>query len=130
MSEQVDWEGELAVVIGASVRHVDEMGADRAIAGYANFNDVSVRDYQNRTLQWLQGKTFESTTPVGPYLVTTDEWSPGPVLRTVLDGETVQEASTGDLVFSPQQLISYVSTIITLSPRRLRRSEHASAASR
>ena len=57
-------------------------------------NDVSMRDFQYRTLQWLQGKTFEHTSPFGPYLVTTDEWTPGPTLATVVNGETMQEVST------------------------------------
>ena len=73
VSEQVDWEAELAVVIGAPARHVTVEEAAGRIAGYAVLNDVSVRDYQNRTLQWLQGKTFESSTPLGPWLVTADE---------------------------------------------------------
>ena len=77
VSEMVDWEAELAVVIGGRARHVSEADALEAIAGYTVLNDVWVRDYQNRTLQWLQGKTFEHSTPVGPWLVTCDE-SPGP----------------------------------------------------
>jgi acylpyruvate hydrolase len=116
VSDQVDWEGELAVVIGRRARRVREADADRYIAGYATFNDVSMRDYQYRTLQWLQGKTFEGSTPFGPHLVTTDEWSPGATLRTQVDGETVQEASTGDLVHSPAALVAYISEILTLQP--------------
>lgn len=115
-SSSVDWEGELAVVVGRPVRHADENEASAAIAGYAVLNDVSMRDFQYRTLQWLQGKTFEHTTPFGPYLVTTDEWTPGPAMKTAVDGETVQEASTGDLVFTPAALISYFSQIVTLNP--------------
>jgi acylpyruvate hydrolase len=75
-----------------------------------------MRDFQYRTLQWLQGKTFEKTTPFGPYLVTTDEWTPGTTMKAVVDGDTVQEVSTGELVFSPAALISYFSQIITLNP--------------
>src|SRR5690554_3404162 len=112
----VDWEGELAVIIGAPVRNASEAEAESAIAGYAVLNDVSMRDFQYRTLQWLQGKTFEATTPFGPYLVTTDEWIPGPTMTTVVDGETMQQDSTGDLVFSPAALISYFSQIVTLKP--------------
>ena len=66
VSDRVDWEAELAVVIGAPGRHVTAAEAPAGIAGYSVLNDVSVRDFQNRTLQWLQGKTFESSTPVGP----------------------------------------------------------------
>ena len=79
-------------------------------------NDVTMRDYQFRTREWLQGKTFEHTTPVGQVLVTANEWQPGPNIRTIVDGELMQEASTGDLVFDPVDLVSYVSIIITLQP--------------
>ena len=116
VSDAIDWEGELAVIIGSPARKLDEAQSLTAIAGYAILNDVSARDYQYRTLQWLQGKTFEHTTPLGPYLVTRDEWAPGPNLHTVVDGETMQEGSTGDLVFSPAALISYLSHILTLKP--------------
>lgn len=115
-SNAVDWEGELAVIVGAPVRHATEAEAEAAIAGYAVLNDVSMRDFQFRTLQWLQGKTFEGTTPLGPYLVTTDEWTPGPTMTTVVDGDVVQQDSTGDLVFTPAALIAYFSQIITLNP--------------
>lgn len=114
--DQVDWEGELVVVVGTAVRGVNEAEAEQAIAGYTIMNDVTMRDYQFRTREWLQGKTFENTTPVGPVLVTTDEWQPGPTLQTVVDGEVVQKISTGDLVFSPAYLVSYISQIITLQP--------------
>src|SRR6185503_10819945 len=73
VSSSVDWEAELAVVIGAPVRHASAAEADAAIAGYSVLNDVSVRDFQRRTSQFLQGKTFEASTPVGPWLVTKDE---------------------------------------------------------
>lgn len=116
VSDAVDWEGELAVIIGSPARNLNETESLTAIAGYAILNDVSARDYQYRTLQWLQGKTFEHTTPFGPYLVTPDEWAPGPNLHTVVDGETMQEGSTGDLVFSPAALIAYLSHILTLKP--------------
>lgn len=116
VSDAVDWEGELAVIIGAPVRNASEDEAAAAIAGYAVLNDVSMRDFQYRTLQWLQGKTFEGTTPFGPYLVTTDEWTPGPTMTTVVDGETMQQDSTGDLVFTPAALIAYFSQIVTLKP--------------
>lgn len=116
VSDAVDWEGELAVIVGAPVRNATAGEAEAAIAGYAVLNDVSMRDFQYRTLQWLQGKTFEGTTPFGPYLVTADAWTPGPTMTTVVDGETVQQDSTGDLVFTPAQLIAYFSQIVTLNP--------------
>jgi len=120
-SEAVDWEAELAVVIGTTVRHADEATAEAAIAGYTVLNDVTARDWQTRTLQWLQGKTFEATTPIGPELVTPDEaglQGPGTGLdlSCTVDGETVQTANTDDMVFGAVATIAYVSTILTLNP--------------
>lgn len=112
----VDWEAELAVVIGAPVRDADRETAAAAIAGYSVINDVTMRDYQNRTLQWLQGKTFEGTAPFGPYLVTADDFAAGPRIRCTVNGETVQDARTDDLVFDPVDLVAYVSSILTLQP--------------
>lgn len=119
VSKAVDWEAELGVVIGSPVRHATEAQAAEAIAGYTVVNDISARDHQNRTLQWLQGKTFESSTPVGPWLVTSEPASGAPAshrLTCEVDGELVQEADTGDLVFTPAALVSYISSIITLVP--------------
>src|SRR5688500_1881403 len=82
-SEKVDWEAELAVVVGASVRRATEADAEGAIAGFAVLNDVTMRDWQYRSVQWLQGKTFEATTPFGPQLVTPDELPGG--VRPTLD---------------------------------------------
>lgn len=119
-TEAFDWECELAIVIGAPVRRARGADAERAIAGFAVLNDVTCRDWQSRTLQWLQGKSFEGTTPLGPYLVTPDELAGGvrPVLEisTRIDGETVQQDTTGDLLFDPVALVEYVSTIGTLRP--------------
>ncbi|MEU8246171.1 fumarylacetoacetate hydrolase family protein [Nonomuraea sp. NPDC048916] len=116
VSEAMDWEAELAVVIGANVRHATPEQARAAIAGYSVFNDVTARDYQNRTLQWLQGKTFEATTPFGPYLVTPDEVGGPMTMQCEVDGEVVQQADTADLVFPPAELVSYLSEILTLRP--------------
>ena len=115
-SEAVDWEAELAVVIGSPVRHADERAAEAAIAGYAVLNDVTARDWQYRTLQWLQGKTFEATTPLGPELVTPDEAGTGLELTCAVDGEVVQTANTDDMVFGAVATIAYVSTVLTLQP--------------
>jgi acylpyruvate hydrolase len=112
----VDWEGELAVIIGAPARRVDGDAAARAIAGYATLNDVTMRDFQYRTPEWFQGKTFEATTPFGPYMVTADDFDLTGELRTTVDGETVQSTSIDDLVFSPVDLVSYISHIVTLRP--------------
>ena len=95
----MDWEAELGVVIGAEVRHATPQEAEAAIAGYTVVNDVTARDFQYRSVQWLQGKTFERSTPVGPWLVV-DEGRPGEISCEV-DGDVVQKADTADLVFSP-----------------------------
>lgn len=112
----VDWEAELAVVLGAPARRLSPEQAHAAIAGYSVLNDVTMRDYQYRTAEWFQGKTFEGTTPFGPVLVTPDEHQLGTELTTVVDGETLQSATTDDLVFGPAELVSYVSQIVTLNP--------------
>ncbi|GAA4842733.1 fumarylacetoacetate hydrolase family protein [Pseudonocardia benzenivorans] len=117
VSEQVDWECELTVVIGSPVRHADDAQAAAAIAGYTVMNDVSVRDYQRRTPEFLQGKTFEKSTPLGPWLVTPDELPAGGWrITTELDGETVQSSTTDQLVFGAVDLVRYLSAIITLNP--------------
>jgi len=118
VSDKVDWEVELAVVIGQPVRHADETAAREAIAGFTIMNDVSVRDWQSRTTQFLQGKTFESTTPLGPALVTTDEIDdPNDLdVRCEVDGEIMQVGNTSDLLFPPVELVRYLSTILTLEP--------------
>lgn len=119
-SSAADWEAELAVIIGSAVRRAGEAQAAAAIAGFCVLNDVTMRDWQYRTTQWLQGKTFEATTPIGPVLVTPGEL-PGGVrpalpLTAAVDGETVQKADTSDLVFDPVTLVRYISTIMTLRP--------------
>ncbi len=118
VSDQVDWEVELAVVIGRRVRHADEAAAAAAVAGYSVLNDVSIRDWQGRTSQFLQGKCFEATTPVGPALVTPDDSaeSPGFPLRCAVNGEVMQESDTSQLVFGVNELVRYLSTMITLNP--------------
>jgi len=114
--QAVDWEAELAVVIGAPVRHADEATATAAIAGYTVVNDITMRDFQYRTPEWFQGKTFEATTPLGPVLVTADEYDMASELSAAVDGETVQRTTTDDLVFGPAALVSYISSIVTLRP--------------
>jgi acylpyruvate hydrolase len=118
ISDQVDWEVELAVVVGRPLRRATAGEARDAIAGYSVLNDVSMRDWQNRTLQWLSGKTFEATTPVGPWLTTPDEVDHAADLevRCEVDGEVMQVSRTSDLVFPPGELLAYISQIITLQP--------------
>jgi acylpyruvate hydrolase len=108
VSDAMDWEAELAVVVGH----------DHTIAGFTVLNDVTARDWQYRTTQWLQGKTFAGTTPIGPYLVTHEPGAPVPAmtLSCVVDGEQTQSASTADLVFGPEALIDYIGRIVPLSP--------------
>jgi acylpyruvate hydrolase len=118
VSEKVDWEVELAVIIRRPVYRATAAEALDAIAGYATSNDVSMRDWQRRTLQWQAGKMFERTTPVGPYLVTPDEVDHARDLeiRCEVDGEVMQQARTSDLVFSSADIIAYTSQTITLLP--------------
>ncbi|MGW4380607.1 fumarylacetoacetate hydrolase family protein [Kitasatospora sp. NPDC004531] len=115
---QLDWEAELAVVVGATLRRADRATALAGIAGYTVANDVSVRDWQRRTTQWLQGKAWDGSCPVGPVVVTPDEVDPAAGLDVVcrVDGEQVQRASTKTLVFDPADLLAYVSTFTVLRP--------------
>ena len=115
-SDQVDWEVELAVVVGRRVRHADAAAASEAIAGYSIINDVTMRDWQYRTPEWLQGKTFEATTPFGPHLVTPDEIAPDAKISCLVDGEVVQDSTIADLLFGPVDLVRYISTILPLDP--------------
>jgi acylpyruvate hydrolase len=118
-SDAVDWEVELAVVIGWPARRVGEGEALAAVAGYAVLNDVSMRDWQFRTSQFLQGKTFDKATPLGPWLVTRDDPSiteKGMDLYCGIDGEMVQEGNTDDLVFGVAAIVSYISHAMTLRP--------------
>ncbi len=117
-SNSVDYEGELTIVIGAPARGVSRERALDFVAGVTVANDISMRDYQNRTHQWLQGKAWEATTPVGPQLVTLDEVGDlnALTLRTTVNGQVVQEASTGLMIFDVPTLISTVSEFTTLEP--------------
>jgi acylpyruvate hydrolase len=122
-SQEVDWEVELGVVIGRPARHVDEVGAAACIAGYTVVNDISMRDWQWRTTQWDQGKNFEASTPVGPFVVTGDEIGDPEATGTVdlevtcrVDGETMQRGRTADLLFKPAAVVAYVSQFTTLRP--------------
>ncbi len=118
VSEKVDWEVELGVVIGRPVYRATAAEAEAAIAGYTVVNDVSMRDWQERTLQWLQGKVFERTTPAGPYLVTADEVGSAPDLevRCEVDGVVMQQSRTSDLLFGAAEIVAYASQAVTLRP--------------
>lgn len=117
-SSAIDYEGELTVVIGERARRVGVDNALGVIAGVTVSNDVTMRDYQNRTHQWLQGKAWEASTPVGPELVTLDEVPDlGALeLKTVVNGETVQSATTGLMIFDVPTLVSVVSEFAALEP--------------
>jgi len=118
VSEKVDWEVELGVIIGRPLYRATPAAAAAAIAGYTVVNDVSMRDWQHRTLQWLQGKAFEHSTPAGPYLVTPDEVGDAADLevRCEVDGAVVQQSRTSDLLFGPADIAAYASQVITLKP--------------
>jgi acylpyruvate hydrolase len=118
ISEKVDWEVELVVVVGQEVRNAGAEEAAAAIAGFTVGNDISARDFQARTSQWLQGKTWESTTPVGPCLTTTDVTGADPdlAISCAVDGVVRQDSRTSDLLFKPVELVVYLSQFITLEP--------------
>jgi acylpyruvate hydrolase len=118
VTEQVDYEGELGIVIGAQARDVPEAEALAYVAGYLPVNDVSARDYQMRTSQWTIGKTFDTFAPMGPALVTADE-GPDPHaldLRVTIGDEVLQNSNTRHLIFSIPQLIAYLTSVMTLEP--------------
>lgn len=118
VSDTLDWEGELAVIIGEGGRDIAAADAWQHVAGYSIYNDASVREWQFHAKQIASGKNFESTGSFGPWMVTADEIEPGRTLKleTRLNGEVVQSSDTGNLIFSIPRLISYASTIFTLSP--------------
>lgn len=119
VSEAYDFEGELALVIGKRGRNIAEADALDYIAGYAPFNDVSLRDFQMKTSQWTVGKNFDGTGPFGPELVTPDELPigcEGLTLTTRLNGEIVQQALIDDMIFSIARLISTLSIPFALEP--------------
>lgn len=113
---KLDWEAELAIVIGKYGRRVSEEQAGAYIAGYTVFNDISMRGFQNRSPQWLQGKTWEHSSPLGPVLVTPDELASNARIQTRIDGQVVQDSPIDDLLFDIPQIISYLSTFATLQP--------------
>ena len=118
VTEQVDYEGELGVVIGTQVRDVPEAEALACVAGYLPVNDVSARDYQMRTSQWTMGKTFDTFAPMGPALVTADE-IPDPhnlSLRVTIGDEVLQDSNTRHLIFTIPQLIADLTKVMTLEP--------------
>ena len=118
VSDNLDWEGELAVVIGKGGRHIPEAAAFDHVAGYSIYNDVSVRDWQRHAQQIASGKNFVGTGPFGPWLVTPDEIGDPTRLKleTRVNGKVEQKSDTSMLIFSIPRLINYCSTIFDLVP--------------
>ncbi|HEY8418710.1 MAG TPA: fumarylacetoacetate hydrolase family protein [Limnochordales bacterium] len=118
VTAKLDYEGELAVVIGRPARHVAEADALRYVYGYTVFNDVSARDLQYRDGQFVKGKGLDAFAPIGPWVVTADE-VPDPQalpIRLTLNGQIMQAGHTADMIFPVAQLISYLSRLMTLEP--------------
>ena len=116
-STSVDWEAELGFVIGTAVRRATAEEAAAAIAGYTVANDISVRDFQHRTTQFMPGKAWERATPVGPHLVVEGTDGPPEVpISCEVDGEMMQSSNTAELCFGPIELVRYISTFTTLVP--------------
>jgi 2-keto-4-pentenoate hydratase/2-oxohepta-3-ene-1,7-dioic acid hydratase in catechol pathway len=118
-SAQLDYECELAVVIGTAGRHIAEARALDHVFGYTLFNDVSVRDFQRKTSQWTPGKNFDATGPTGPYVVTADalpQGAAGLAIMTRVNGETMQQSNTSDMIFSVARTIALLSEVMTLEP--------------
>jgi acylpyruvate hydrolase len=118
VSDKVDYEAEVAFVIGRRARNVAEQDALAYVAGYTLLNDLSARDLQFATPQWMPGKVFDGSGPCGPALVTPDEAGEHDSIAfsLTLNGETMQAADTGDLIFSVPALVAHLSTLMTLEP--------------
>ncbi|SEQ45389.1 2-keto-4-pentenoate hydratase/2-oxohepta-3-ene-1,7-dioic acid hydratase (catechol pathway) [Virgibacillus subterraneus] len=118
VAKEYDYEAELGVVIGQQAKYISRETARQYIFGYCNINDLSARDLQNRTNQWLTGKSLDGFCPVGPYLVTADEINNPNNLRIscYLNGEVRQDSNTSDLIFDVDELVSYISQFMTLEP--------------
>jgi 2-keto-4-pentenoate hydratase/2-oxohepta-3-ene-1,7-dioic acid hydratase in catechol pathway len=115
---KTDYEAEVAFVVGRRATAVEEADALDHIAGYTLLNDLSARDLQGTTPQWMAGKVFDGSAPCGPYLVTPDEAGPADAIaiRLTLNGEEMQNGATDDLIFSIPQLLSQLSRLMTLQP--------------
>jgi 2-keto-4-pentenoate hydratase/2-oxohepta-3-ene-1,7-dioic acid hydratase in catechol pathway len=118
VSEKVDYEAELAFVIGTRCRHVSVADARRVIAGYLVANDVTARDWQFRSPTYTLGKSFDTHGPIGPWITTDDEIADphGLTMRLTVNGEERQRTSTGDMIYDIYEQIAYLSTVMTLEP--------------
>jgi 2-keto-4-pentenoate hydratase/2-oxohepta-3-ene-1,7-dioic acid hydratase in catechol pathway len=117
-SQKVDYEAEVAFVVGRRARDVSEADAIEYLAGYTLLNDLSARDLQFATPQWMPGKVFDGSAPCGPAIVTPDEAGPADAIGIALDlnGERMQEDTTAGLIFSIPQLVAHLSSLMTLEP--------------
>ncbi len=118
VSQQPDYEAELAFVIGRGGRHIQAENWADHVFGYTIVNDISARDYQKATSQWLMGKTFDTFAPMGPCIVTADE-VPDPhnlKIQLTLNGRTMQDSNTSELIFKIPELIAFLSSVFTLEP--------------
>ncbi|GIP39565.1 hypothetical protein J31TS4_28450 [Paenibacillus sp. J31TS4] len=118
VSQQVDYEAELAIVIGKTAKNVEKEHALTHVFGYCNANDLSARDLQLRTTQWLLGKTCDGFSPLGPYLVTAEEVdNPNNLtIKCFVNGEERQNSNTADMIFHCDEIVSYISKHMTLVP--------------
>jgi 2-keto-4-pentenoate hydratase/2-oxohepta-3-ene-1,7-dioic acid hydratase in catechol pathway len=117
LSQQIDYEGELAVVIGRTGKDIPVEDALNFAAGYMVFNDISARDLQMRTGQWLSGKTLDTFAPCGPVLVVNEIQDPQTLrILTRVNGQTLQDGQTKDMIFSVAESIAYISQLVTLQP--------------
>ena len=118
MTERLDYEAELGVVIGKKASNVSEAEALDHVFGYCATNDLSARDLQKRTSQWMLGKTSDGLLPIGPYIVTKNEIDDPNNLKiqTKLNGKLVQDSNTSDMIFTVPEIISYISKYMTLQP--------------
>jgi 2-keto-4-pentenoate hydratase/2-oxohepta-3-ene-1,7-dioic acid hydratase in catechol pathway len=117
LTQRLDYEGEIGVVIGRQARHVKSADADAYILGYTPVNDVTARDLQRKDGQWTRGKGFDTFCPVGPYIIPRDQADPGSLrVRTYVDGDQKQDAAITEMIFSVNDIIAYISAFMTLEP--------------
>ena len=118
ISEQLDYEAELAFIVGKKARNVSEEDALNYVAGYTIANDVTYRDIQRRTIQWLQGKTVDGSAPMGPWIITADDLTDpsGLEISLSVNGEERQRSNTENLVFTVPKLVAFLSSLMTLEP--------------
>src|SRR5690606_8726719 len=117
-TSEVDYEAELGIVIGKQTKNVSKEESLSCVLGYCNVNDLSARDLQFRTSQWLTGKSCDKFSPVGPYLVTADEvGDPNRLdIKCFVNGEVRQSSNTSDMIFYCDEIVSYISGLMTLAP--------------